>query len=58
MSDLRDTSRPSAQRYDDPALPTMRTLERRIRVWEMATGVLCVLFLWAPMAAAAFHRVG
>lgn len=43
-------------RERDPDLPSMRELDRRMKLWEMANGALCVLFLWAPMAAAAFHR--
>lgn len=58
MTDLRNTARPQTHHYADPELPTMRELDRRMRLWEMANGILCVLFLWAPMAAAAFHRVG
>ena len=38
------------QRYNIPAL------ERRMRFWELANGALCALFLWTPMAAAAFPR--
>ena len=43
-------------RYRDPELPSMHALNRRMQFWELANGILCVLFLWAPMAAAAFHR--
>lgn len=59
MTDLqdRDPRRPD-HRYDDNQHYNMRELDRRMRFWELANGVLCVLFLWAPMAAAAFHRVG
>lgn len=63
MTDLRDQDRRSddprysgESRYRDPELPSMHVLNRRMQFWEMANGILCVLFLWAPMAAAAFHR--
>ncbi len=43
-------------RYDDHQTYNIAALDRRIQFWELANGILCVLFLWAPMAAAAFHR--
>lgn len=61
MTDLRDTDRTQRtvdHRYEDPEPLNMREIDRRMRFWEMANGALCVLFLWAPIAAAAFHRVG
>ena len=63
MTDLQDRDRQpddpryaGEHRYRDPELPSMHTLNRRMLFWELANGVLCVLFLWAPMAAAAFPR--
>lgn len=60
MTDPRDTTPQSTaygtHRYDDHQHDDMRALDRRMRFWEMANGVLCALFLWAPMAAAALQR--
>lgn len=60
MTDLRDPTvkepHSSLHRYADPEPHDMRELNRRMQFWEIASGILCALFLWAPMAAAAFHR--
>jgi hypothetical protein len=58
MTTMRDGPRSHSSFDDDPERPRIRALDRRIRLWETATGLLCALFLWAPMAAAAFQGVG
>lgn len=57
MSEYRDTDSRTVERSHDNLNPAqMRDIERRMRLWEMANGAICALFLWAPMAAAAFQR--
>lgn len=59
MTDIQDRDpRQPDRRSDDRQRYDMHEINRRMRLWELANSVLCVLFLWAPMAAAAFHRAG
>ena len=59
MTDLRHSERRMNEyRAADPGPNDRWAIERRMRLWERASGILCALFLWAPMAAAAFQRAG
>lgn len=59
MTDLRHSERRMTEhRAADPETRDRRDMERRMHLWERASGILCVLFLWAPMVAAAFQRTG
>lgn len=60
MTDPRNSGPQSTahgtHRYDDLQHYDMPTRDRRMRFWDMANGILCALFLRAPMGIATFRH--